>query len=90
MKVHGRFKMLRIAETSGKFLYRCNLGIHPHGLHIGNAMRKVGHHIRQMPIDQLGRDDNGLEAAVDSSEIPTLPERLSPSEKLSSIVGSTA
>ena len=79
MKVHGRFKMLRIAETAGSFLYRCNLGIHPHGLHIGNAMRKVGHHIRQMPIDQLGRDDNRLEAAVDSSEVPTPPERLSPS-----------
>ena len=74
MKVHGSLEMLRAAEPASSFLYRGDLGIHSLGHGIGNAMRKVRHHIRQMPIDQLGRGNHGFQVAVGSPEVPALPE----------------
>ena len=82
MKVHGRLKMFRISKATGPFLHGRNLGIHALGNRIGDAMRKVRHHVRQVPNDQLSCLDDGLEAAVRGPEVPALSELPGPDCRL--------
>ena len=54
MKVDGDLEMVRIAKAAGALLEGGNLGVQSFRDGVGDAMREVGRHVRQMTGDQLG------------------------------------
>ena len=71
MEIDGDLEMLRVAIATGTFLDRGDLGIQSLGNGVGNAMREIRQHIRQVTCDQLGGGDHRRQVAVRCPEEPS-------------------